>query len=421
MIKHSVPVVLLSMLVIVSGPFLVSGCDGDSITASSGDGTSILEGTVAEFEVVDSEMTLGVVPSDHLHAAISGVRVYLEGAVSFSTTTDDNGYFRFTGIPAGTYELRFEHMGETVRYRGQSGQAATIAVEDGTQTALTDIRCSGGQANIGNITVTAIPDNTADGDTGNDGSTADGDTGSDGSVPTPPPPADTLTDGLILHYSFDNDVGTTAVDDSGNGNDGTLANGPTHVNGVIGNGLQVQGNASVFSSAGQHVVLPAMDIVSMGEFTASLWVIDAFVNQYDEAYMSFGEMGGENNAAGISIHQFLAGSVSAGTNYALIGQDANSGYVWVPGQPADDRQALLWTLTYANGTMKLYKSGLLAGQLDNVVLEATTTEGYLARHVWWWSGAKRTSTRLNAVFDDVRVYNRALSASEVQQLHDLAP
>ena len=41
----------------------------------------------------------------------------------------------------------------------------------------------------------------------------------------------------------------------------------------------------------------------------------------------------------------------------------------------------------------------------------------IGRH--WWSGESQSSTRLTCVFDDVRIYDRALSAAEVQALYNL--
>src|SRR3990170_7060226 len=44
------------------------------------------------------------------------------------------------------------------------------------------------------------------------------------------------TNGLVGYWAFDEGSGTTAGDSSGNGNNGTLTNGPTWVAGKAGNG-----------------------------------------------------------------------------------------------------------------------------------------------------------------------------------------
>src|SRR3569623_1006054 len=45
-----------------------------------------------------------------------------------------------------------------------------------------------------------------------------------------------INDGLIGHWNFDETSGTVAADSSGNGNNGTLINGPTWVTGQVGSG-----------------------------------------------------------------------------------------------------------------------------------------------------------------------------------------
>ena len=132
----------LGCVLFSAGIFFV-GCEDDS-----GDepvGTSIIQGNVDSFETS--------VAVSRVLAAVAGVVVYLDGPVSRSTTTDTNGNFTFTELPAGDYTLRFEYNGEEVTYRGESGQTASITLESNQMVELTGMRISGGQVNIGNIRV----------------------------------------------------------------------------------------------------------------------------------------------------------------------------------------------------------------------------------------------------------------------------
>ena len=122
----------------------MTGCGGGDGDAAEGTGT--IQGTVESFEAS--------VPAALVLAAVQGVTVYLDGPVSRSTTTDANGTFSFTGLPAGDYTLAFEYNGEEVTYRGQSGQEATISVGQNQTVEVTEMRISGGHVNIGNISVT---------------------------------------------------------------------------------------------------------------------------------------------------------------------------------------------------------------------------------------------------------------------------
>ena len=72
---------------------------------------------------------------------------------------------------------------------------------------------------------------------------------------------------LVGQWKLDEGGGTTAVDASGYGNDGTLEDGPTFVDGQFGQALAFEAS---------RVVIPASDSLSadlfQGSFTMSAWV-----------------------------------------------------------------------------------------------------------------------------------------------------
>jgi hypothetical protein len=74
------------------------------------------------------------------------------------------------------------------------------------------------------------------------------------------------TSGLVGYWNFDEVTGTIAYDKSGNGNNGTLLNGPTWTSGKVGGGL-------VFNNLNSYVsVLSASSLkYSGGDFTVSVW------------------------------------------------------------------------------------------------------------------------------------------------------
>lgn len=105
-----------------------------------------------------------LVPSAYADPGQGGVTVYLEGPVNRTSTTDDNGDFVFTGLPAGDYQLRFEYNGQEVGYRGERGQIASITVGDNEIVDMGGIRISGGHVNIGNVRVQELPEENDTGD-----------------------------------------------------------------------------------------------------------------------------------------------------------------------------------------------------------------------------------------------------------------
>ncbi|MEC8044250.1 MAG: kelch repeat-containing protein, partial [Verrucomicrobiota bacterium] len=77
---------------------------------------------------------------------------------------------------------------------------------------------------------------------------------------------DSLLDGLVGWWKFDETSGTVAHDSSGNGNDGNLTNGPTWVGGKIGGALS-------FDGVDDFVQLVRGDVVGSGlHLSISVWI-----------------------------------------------------------------------------------------------------------------------------------------------------
>ena len=69
---------------------------------------------------------------------------------------------------------------------------------------------------------------------------------------------------LVAWWTFDDGSGTTAVDSSGNGNDGTLIGGATWVDGQLGDAIQFNGTDSYVAAA--HIPFDNRS------FTITMWV-----------------------------------------------------------------------------------------------------------------------------------------------------
>ena len=77
--------------------------------------------------------------------------------------------------------------------------------------------------------------------------------------------------------------------------------------------------------------------------------------------------------------------------------------------------ALPWTAYAAVGDgniLRLYRNGQFMG--SSPYKKETLGDSFIGRH--WWENGANYSTRLIAKVDDLRIYNRALAAPEVQQL-----
>lgn len=215
-----------------------------------------------------------------------------------------------------------------------------------------------------------------------------------------------IGDGLLLHYTFDDDVGTTAVDQSGYGNDGSIMNSHTYEDGIDGQGLKIFGNSSHLSSSGGHVLLPQIDFNAMDEVTVSLWVKEIeILHPHGESYISFGEKAYSTNPGEIGISKNAIGDIRYKFGESL------SDYPL----PSAANEFVHYAMTFSSGYVNAYRNGALLDSIPAVLNIPHPEYAALGRH--WWNNGTETSTRLTAVFDEVRVYSRALSDEEIADLY----
>src|SRR3989344_489247 len=202
-----------------------------------------------------------------------------------------------------------------------------------------------------------------------------------------------LTNGLVGYWSFDGKdmAGNTAYDRSGNSNNGTLTNGPTRAIGKLGQGLSFDGTAYVAVNANS---LPADNVAK----TISYWI--KFPSAPTSAAVVF-QMDNGNNGTYSGFHNLTGCSgVSMGT--------------WKWGGPFLVCTAIPATntwhhyvYTYDTSTHRLYLNGNLITTGGGATQSTTPNEAYI----------NTAGEHFSGLIDDVRVYNRALSADEIKRLY----
>ena len=212
---------------------------------------------------------------------------------------------------------------------------------------------------------------------------------------------DAPTEGLIAHWNFDEGTGDIAYDSAGY-NDGTLVNGPVWTTGRIDLGLD-------FDGVDDYVSVPddsSLDFASGENFSVAAWFrIEA------------GETSGE------PILQKYSNSNQSG--YALFG---NSGFVpgriafvtWGTGEIAalDDGGYNDGSWHYAVG-VRSQSSGKIQLYIDGVEVDSNNEPSRsLANSANLHIGTNFTGhSNLYGKIDDVRVYDRTLSAEEIWDLY----
>jgi len=223
-----------------------------------------------------------------------------------------------------------------------------------------------------------------------------------GAAPPPPPAA-----GPVLAMSFNEASGATANDSSGNGNNGTIA-GATRVTGQVGFGgaLSFDGVASIVNIA--HSASLAL---------SSGMTLEAWVNPSANAGA------GANDGWRTVIMKERAG---VGLAYSLYGNDGDSN----PSRPAGyirnagtDKEAAagpalplgVWThlaVTYDGTSIRLYVNGVLrstTGSAGGGIAASTGPLRIGGNTVFTVPGTEYFA----GLIDEVRIYNRALSAAEI--------
>jgi hypothetical protein len=196
--------------------------------------------------------------------------------------------------------------------------------------------------------------------------------------------------GLVAAYGFEETGGTTVADSSGRGNNGTTS-GVTRTSGKFGSALSFDGSSSMVSipdSASLHLTRA---------MTLEAWVKPADLSRW----------------ATVVLKERTGGML-----YSLYAGDRNGrpvGQLWTGSEQNAQGAAKLplniWThlaTTWDGATLRLYVNGTQAGSIAvSGTLGASSGPLRIGGNSIWPEFFK-------GLIDEVRVYDRALSSSEVQ-------
>ena len=192
------------------------------------------------------------------------------------------------------------------------------------------------------------------------------------------------TNGLVGAYGLNEGTGTTVTDNSGNGQTGTIS-GASWVAGRFGQALSLNGTSNL-------VTFPDLDLT--GSFTVMGWMQtrSLYTNTCGSFVMKAFDYGFE-----ICNGNLLA-RIGSGTNWNTYAMRALSS--------ADLNVWKHVAMTYNGTTVRLFLDGV-------EVASATGTHGSNNNALLFgrWTPA---SEYWNGLIDEVRLYSRALSTSEVQ-------
>ncbi|OHA29600.1 MAG: hypothetical protein A3G52_00705 [Candidatus Taylorbacteria bacterium RIFCSPLOWO2_12_FULL_43_20] len=202
--------------------------------------------------------------------------------------------------------------------------------------------------------------------------------------------------GLVLHYSFDEGSGSLITDLSGSGNDTTLSGTTAWVTGKVGSSALDLGSVDNLVDSGSEVI-------GTNPFTICMWVYPHALSA-NNSYFAYNS--GHTFGGGILLYVITNNRIKLSTINGTITSNNNavSLVTWTH----------ICTTRDPSNNGNLYANGQLTGT-PNVDL-GTPTIGSENLIFGNRAGGGRS---FKGYLDDVRVYNRALSASEIGELYAL--
>ena len=219
----------------------------------------------------------------------------------------------------------------------------------------------------------------------------------------------TILNQLVAYYKFNETNFATAADASGLGRPAAIfMNGATNVAGKFGNAVNLNGSS-------QYVLLPTNTITGLNDFTIATWVYLNSVSTWSRIF-DFG--------ADIDRYMFLTPSSGSTVRFAIT-KFSGGGEQQINGTSvlsAGSWHHVAVTLKGAggNGVGILYVDGVAVGTNsamcytpDMIGRLVNCTNNFIGR------SAFGSDPYLNGKVDDFRIYNGALSASQIAALYAL--
>src|SRR5215472_3864930 len=205
------------------------------------------------------------------------------------------------------------------------------------------------------------------------------------------PASMSATAGLVAAYGFDEGSGTTVTDASGNGNNGTIANTTWSTSGKYGKALSFNGSSAL-------VTIPdAASLHLSTGMTLEAWVNPSTVNANyrDVIYKGNDNFYLEATSSNGSVPD--AGMIAGGSYADAFGTSSLPANTWS-----------FLTETYDGSTLRLYVNGTLVASTAHTGTIATSTNPLQI------GGDSLYGQYFAGLIDNVRVYNVALTAAQIQ-------
>ena len=226
-----------------------------------------------------------------------------------------------------------------------------------------------------------------------------------------------LSNGLVLYLPFDESSNSNVFLDSKNGHDAFCSGTQCPVTGVTGH----KGGAVRFDGVNDLVEIHSSSALSFGkEFSVSIWY-EGTKNQAGQFLI-----GRWNGVDGISwIMSFATGGIYNGTDFYVsedgtAGNNAHRVYRRTKNLNMDGNWHNLVAVFKANQRIELYVDGNMVGEVvGDISLIDNVFDSSQSIRIGSGFGNFAQMQTFEGSVDELRIWNRALSSSEVQKVRNL--
>lgn len=225
-----------------------------------------------------------------------------------------------------------------------------------------------------------------------------------------------VNDGLVGHWTFDTEwmAGTTAYDRSGNGYNGTMMNGLAATN--IAAGRYREG--LTFDGVNDYVQLPASNVLLPGDRSFTMVTSFSTTQLYNTA---------DNNVGGRLLSLYVTATSSKAANLLYGNNDDDLGLLYNASPLATRLETntqyndgtfrnLTSTYDHVSNDVAVYLDGNGSGPANaGTIIAAGASEARIGIH-----NTTNFNGRFNGIIDEVRLYNRPLTADEAGALNRMS-
>jgi len=200
-----------------------------------------------------------------------------------------------------------------------------------------------------------------------------------------------LNDGLVARWSFDN---CDARDDTGNGHDGVIHGDPVCVEGIEGTAFRFDGN--------DYIQISYSEELAPEQFSVVVW------------YIAEADNLGEMVTKGIDRHyyqiQYKSDKYGEKDAIEFWYEDENDNdYYILSEKGCKVDKPFMATMTFSSGKLGAYINDKFIGEKTFTVYPYDNQDGLYI--------GKGNDAYFDGIIDEVRIYNRVISSSEIHQLY----